>query len=533
MRRMLPRAGSAILATLLAATPLGGAALLPLRPATAAETPAGFADLSARLLPSVVNVASTQSSSSSDSGGSDGAGAGPSQDQPLEQGRDQQGFDPPRRHQADATTSSSASSSAAQSPLDKRFQDFAAGPPSDSQADQKGGVKLQSLGSGFIIDPSGLIVTNNHVIDGADSISVTLADGTSLPADLVGRDTQMDIALLRVHADHPLPAVAFSRAAPARIGDWVLAIGNPYGLGGTVTAGIVSARGRDIDDSSSDDFIQTDAPINRGNSGGPLFNMDGAVIGINTAIYSPSGGSVGIGFAIPAEEVAPVVEQLHRYGKPRRGWLGAQVQEVTPDIAQSLGLPQPGGAMVAFVQPNSPAAVADLRAGDVILTFDGHAVSGMHALPRLVAEIAVGAKASLTYWRDGKSETATVAISDAPTPPSTISAAATPPPKPSTLSIAGLGFSVTAITPAVRGKYSVPENHGVVIADVTAKGPAAQAGLSAGDVILQLGAAPVAHPQDVAGRIDALRRAHRGEILLLVQGSDETQWVTLPLSGGT
>jgi serine protease Do len=533
MRRMLPRAGSAILATLLAATPLGGAALLPLRPATAAETPAGFADLSARLLPSVVNVASTQSSSSSDSGGSDGAGAGPSQDQPLEQGRDQQGFDPPRRHQADATTSSSASSSAAQSPLDKRFQDFAAGPPSDSQADQKGGVKLQSLGSGFIIDPSGLIVTNNHVIDGADSISVTLADGTSLPADLVGRDTQMDIALLRVHADHPLPAVAFSRAAPARIGDWVLAIGNPYGLGGTVTAGIVSARGRDIDDSSSDDFIQTDAPINRGNSGGPLFNMDGAVIGINTAIYSPSGGSVGIGFAIPAEEVAPVVEQLHRYGKPRRGWLGAQVQEVTPDIAQSLGLPQPGGAMVAFVQPNSPAAVADLRAGDVILTFDGHAVSGMHALPRLVAEVAVGAKASLTYWRDGKSETATVAISDAPTPPSTISAAATPPPKPSTLSIAGLGFSVTAITPAVRGKYSVPENHGVVIVDVTAKGPAAQAGLSAGDVILQLGAAPVAHPQDVAGRIDALRRAHRGEILLLVQGSDETQWVTLPLSGGT
>ena len=278
---------------------------------------------------------------------------------------------------------------------------------------------MQSLGSGFIIDPSGLIVTNNHVVDGAETMSVILADGTSLPATLVGRDTVNDIALLRVHPAHPLTAVHFASSRAARIGDWVIAIGNPYGLGGTVTAGIVSARGRDLDEDGSSDYIQTDAAINRGNSGGPLFNMSGEVIGINTAIYSPSGGSVGIGFAIPSDEVAAVVAQLRLYGKPRRGWMGVQVQNVTPDIAAALGMPDAIGAMVAFVAPGGPAARAHLQPGDVILGFDGRMVPDMKSFPRMVEDSGVDAPAVVDYWRAGHQDSATLTIADEPAAPTT------------------------------------------------------------------------------------------------------------------
>ncbi len=236
---------------------------------------------------------------------------------------------------------------------------------------------MQSLGSGFIIDASGLVVTNNHVIDGADEITVTLQDNTSLKAKVLGRDETGDIALLQVKPDKPLPAVQFGDSDTSRVGDWVLAIGNPFGLGGTVTAGIVSARGRDIRQGPYDDFIQTDAAINRGNSGGPLFNMDGQVIGMNTAIYSPSGGSIGIGFSIPSNMVKTVVAQLKDFGHPRRGWLGVRIQQVTPDIAESLGLKDASGAMVAGVNDGGPADKAKIHNGDIILKFNGQDVKEM------------------------------------------------------------------------------------------------------------------------------------------------------------
>ncbi len=249
------------------------------------------------------------------------------------------------------------------------------------------------------------MVTNNHVIEGADEVSVTLQDNTTLKAEIVGRDESGDIALLKVKSDKPLPTVDFGDSSQSRVGDWVLAIGNPFGLGGTVTAGIVSARGRDIHQGQYDDFIQTDAAINRGNSGGPLFNMDGQVIGINTAIFSPSGGSIGIGFSIPSNMAKNIVAQLKEYGHPRRGWLGVKIQQVTPDIAESLGLKDASGAMVAGITDGGPADKAKIHAGDIILKFDGQDVKEMHNLPRIVADAAVGKEVPVVLWRDGKEVT--------------------------------------------------------------------------------------------------------------------------------
>ncbi|GAB0119530.1 trypsin-like peptidase domain-containing protein [Acidisoma sp. 7E03] len=475
------------------------------------ETPSGFADLAATLLPSVVNVASTQPASS-DSGGGDqaeGDGNGGAVSPQAEGGLTQ----PPH---ADLSGP----------PIDKSFQQFlhsSEGPGSPDVT--TGGDQMQSLGSGFIVDPSGLIVTNNHVIDGAHSISVILSDGTSLAATLVGRDTQDDIALLRVHASHPLPAVHFGSSRHARIGDWVIAIGNPYGLGGTVTAGIISARGRDLQEDGSTDYIQTDAAINRGNSGGPLFDMQGDVIGINTAIYSPSGGSVGIGFAIPSDEVAAVVEQLRRFGKPRRGWIGVQVMGVTPDIARALKLPDTAGAVVATVAPGSPAASAHLAPGDVILDFDGHPVASMKSLPRLVQESPVGDAVTVDYWRNGAAVTADLEVADEPAQPGP--AAAPPKPPAESQPVAALGLTLSEVTPALRSKFSLSSSAGVVITAVAPGSAAARQGLTAGDVILQMDGTPVAHVQDVTGQIAAARHARRGVVLLLVQGADASAWVSL------
>ena len=274
--------------------------------------------------------------------------------------------------------------------------------------------RAQSLGSGFIVDPAGYVVTNNHVIEGADEVSVTLQDNTTLKAEIVGRDESGDIALLKVKSDKPLPTVDFGDSAQSRVGDWVLAIGNPFGLGGTVTAGIVSARGRDIHQGQYDDFIQTDAAINRGNSGGPLFNMDGQVIGINTAIFSPSGGSIGIGFSIPSNMAKNIVAQLKAYGHPRRGWLGVKIQQVTPEIAESLGLKDANGAMVAGVTDGGPAEKAKIRGGDVILKFDGQDVKEMHNLPRIVADAEVGKEVPVVLWRDGKEVTVQTVLAERP-----------------------------------------------------------------------------------------------------------------------
>ena len=270
--------------------------------------------------------------------------------------------------------------------------------------------RINSLGSGFIIDPSGLVVTNNHVIADADEINVILNDGTKLPAQLVGKDAKSDLALLRVHYDKPLKAVKFGDSDKLRLGEWVVAIGNPFSLGGTVTAGIVSARNRDINSGPYDNYIQTDAAINRGNSGGPLFNLNGEVIGINTAIISPSGGSIGIGFAVPSSSAVAVIDQLRQYGETRRGWLGVRIQQVTDDIAESLGIKPAHGALVAGVDDKGPAKPGGIEPGDVVIKFDGHDVKEMHDLPRIVADTPVGKEVDVVVIRKGKEETHKVKI---------------------------------------------------------------------------------------------------------------------------
>jgi serine protease Do len=291
---------------------------------------------------------------------------------------------PPAKPAPDAAPSSPGASPGAS--LDDLFRDFFG-----DRGAQNGqpGPRVSSLGSGFIIDPSGLIVTNAHVIANAEQITVTLSDDTVMQAQVVGRDAVTDLALLKVDAKNPLPAAGWGDSSKAKVGDWVLAIGNPFGLGGTVTAGIISATARDIHSGPYDDYLQTDASINRGNSGGPMFNLQGEVIGINTAIYSPSGGSIGIGFAIPAALAQPIIDQLKTTGKVERGWIGARIQPVTDEIAESLGLDKARGALIAATDAASPASQAGLKPGDVILAYDGKPVDRSRQLPRLVADSAV------------------------------------------------------------------------------------------------------------------------------------------------
>ena len=383
IRRRSARAATLAFAVALAVPLAAGA---PIEPAFARAAPDSFADLAAKLLPAVVNISSTQAAQAR----AGAPGAGP--EIPM--------FPPG-------------------SPFEQFFKDFLnrnrpGGPAGEATTSRRPDRRMQSLGSGFIIDASGLVVTNNHVIDGADEITVTLQDNTSLKAKVLGRDETGDIALLQVKPDKPLPAVQFGDSDTERVGDWVLAIGNPFGLGGTVTAGIVSARGRDIRQGPYDDFIQTDAAINRGNSGGPLFNMDGQVIGMNTAIYSPSGGSIGIGFSIPANMVKAVVAQLKDFGHPRRGWLGVRIQQVTPDIAESLGLKDASGAMVAGVNDGGPADKAKIRNGDIILKFNNQDVKEMRSLPRIVADSEVGKSVPVLLWRDGKEVTVQATLAEKP-----------------------------------------------------------------------------------------------------------------------
>jgi serine protease Do len=481
-------------------------------PAMARPAPDGFADLAARLLPAVVNISSTQNVQANGNGG---PGAGP--DMPM--------FPPG-------------------SPFEQFFKDFLnrnrpnggkpGQPGQQGQNDDQAPVRrMQSLGSGFIIDPSGIIVTNNHVIEDADEITVTLQDNTSLKAKLIGKDERSDIALLKVDPDKPLSAVPFADSDKSRVGDWVLAIGNPFGLGGSVTAGIVSARGRDIHQGPYDDFIQTDASINRGNSGGPLFNLDGEVIGINTAIYSPSGGSIGIGFSIPANMAKNVVAQLREYGRARRGWLGVRIQEVTPEIAESLGLHDPNGAMVAGVSDDGPAAKAKIHNGDIILRFNNEDVKSWHNLPRIVAETAIGQNVPVTIWRDGKQQDIQVSVAELPDDQAQ-QASATVPAKPVTpqpAQIAGLGLSLAPITDDAKSKYQLnADQKGVVITNITPNSPAADRGLRPGDVIVEVQQEAVNSPSDVQDRVDRIRKQNRRSVLMLVQGQDGLRWIPLPLA---
>jgi serine protease Do len=412
-------------------------------------------------------------------------------------------------------------------------QDQGDGGQQDQPPPQAPARKLQSLGSGFIIDPSGIIVTNNHVIENADEITVTLQDDTSLKAKLIGRDERTDLAVLQVipPKGKTLTAVQWGDSDTARVGDWVLAIGDPFGLGGTVTAGIVSARGRDINQGPYDDFIQTDAPINRGNSGGPLFNMDGKVVGINTAIYSPSGGSIGIGFSIPSNLAKNVVEQLKDFGRAKRGWLGVRIQQVSPEIAESFGLKDPSGALVAGVEDDGPAAKAQLKNGDIILKFNNEDVKEMKNLPRIVAETSIGKEVPVIIWRDGKQQTITATVGELPDDTKKV-AVVTPaqPAAPKAVELSGLGLKLGALTSDARDKFQIGKDQkGVVITDVTPGTPAADHGLKAGDVIVEVQQEEVANPGDVQDKVDRVRKTARQTVLMLVQTSDGLRYVPLPL----
>ncbi|HZT89174.1 MAG TPA: DegQ family serine endoprotease [Stellaceae bacterium] len=390
------------------------------------------------------------------------------------------------------------------------------------------GERRIALGSGFIIDPAGYVVTNNHVIGEAGKIEVILQDNSKYAATIVGRDPKTDIAVLKIKADKPLPYVTFGDSSQAQVGDWVVAVGNPFGLGGSVTTGIISARGRDIHSGQFDDFLQIDAPINRGNSGGPTFNLSGQVIGINTAIYSPNGGSVGIGFAVPSNVAKSVVAQIREHGKVSRGWLGVQIQEVTPAIAASLGLKSDHGAIVAAVTQDSPAARAGLKQGDVILSFNGAEVDHLRDLPRLVATAAPNSAATLTVWRDGHSVPLQVTLGEAPNNPQVASASGGEE-RPGRAE--ALGLHLGALTRDMRRELHLGRDvQGVVVTDVDNGSIADNLGLTSGDVIVSIDQQPMHNPEEAARKLREIAGSKQKNALLLLNRHGTTQYLGVDLS---
>jgi serine protease Do len=393
--------------------------------------------------------------------------------------------------------------------------------------------KATSMGSGFIIDKSGLIVTNNHVVDGATKIKVKLPDGRTFDAKLVGTDPATDVALLRVKADKPLPTVEFGNDRALRVGDWVVAVGNPFGLSNTVTAGIVSSIGRDIasQDQPYTDFIQIDAPINRGNSGGPTFDLRGQVIGMNSMIFSPTGGSIGIGFAIPSSTIKDVVAALQAHGRVARGWLGVQIQPVTPEIASSLGLSDPKGALVATIVPESPAARSGVRQGDVIVAINGKDVADAHDVTRRVASLPAGKAAAFTILRDGQRQTVNITIG---VRKETQMAANFDPqsgaPAGVTATGKAMGLGLSALTPEVRRAYNLDESvQGVLITQVDPDSNAAEQGLQPGDVVVSVRNKAVHTPQDIEKNVAEARSAKLKSVLLLVSTDGTSHFVAVPL----
>ena len=389
-------------------------------------------------------------------------------------------------------------------------------------------AEVRSMGTGFIIDPDGLVVTNNHVIDGAEDVTVTLNDGTKYTAMLVGRDAKTDLALLEVEADTPLPYASFGDSDATRTGDWVVAIGNPFGLGGTATTGIVSARGRDIRSGPFDDFLQIDAPINQGNSGGPLFDTTGTVVGVNTAIYSPNGGNVGIGFAIPAAQAAPIIDQLRSRGHVERGWLGVEIQTVEDDIAAGLGMDEATGALVADVVEDSPADDAGLEPGDVITAFDGEPVEDIRDLTRLVAAAGPEKDIELEVWSDG--DTSTYAV-DLGTSPDDMTQAANRQLDGTDESEGGLGLSLAPLTAENRQRYDVgSEVEGALVMAVAPDSLAATQGLRPGDVVVRVGRTPVSSPDEVADTVAAIREEGRPSVILQIVRDAGRRFLAVPLA---
>jgi serine protease Do len=458
-----------------------------------------FAPLVKKVLPAVVNISVTQKSDA------DQMSEDQDQDQPF-QGFPNSPFDEMLRRFFDQ-----------QNPGEEHHFFFPQMP--------NGPAQQIALGSGFIIDPSGYIVTNNHVVGDAEKVQVILQDKTKYTARIVGRDPKTDLAVLKIKADKPLPYVTFGNSSAAQVGDWVMAVGNPFGLGGTVTTGIISARGRDINEGPYDDFLQIDAPINRGNSGGPTFNLSGQVIGINTAIYSPNGGSVGIGFAIPSNVAKTIVAQLEAHGKISRGWLGVQIQSVTPAIAASLGLHSNHGALVAVVTPDSPGAKAGLKQGDVILAFNGAKVNELHDLPRLVAAAAPHSAATVTVWRDGKTSELQATLGTLPNNIRVASADNGQGEEQSvTASAAGVHFA--PLTSDLRSELHVAKGvEGVVVTGVDSGSAAEDVGLSEGDVVVAINQQPVHTPQEAAAQLKAAARSPKKTALLLLNRHGVTQYV--------
>jgi serine protease Do len=388
--------------------------------------------------------------------------------------------------------------------------------------------RVQSLGSGFIIDATGYVVTNNHVIDGADEITVIFSDTTSLTATLVGKDDKTDLALLKVNPKAPLSVAKFGNSDKARVGDLVMAIGDPFGLGGTVTAGIISARNRDINSGPYDDFIQTDASINRGNSGGPLFNMDGEVIGVNSAIYSPTGGSVGIGFSIPSNAAERVIDQLKGTGTISRGWLGVRIQAVTEEIAQSLGLDKAKGALIAGMTEGGPAAKGGIQSGDVVITFDGKPVADSRALPRLVADTDVGKTVDVEVMRKGQAKTMPVTVEKLVEDDKVASANGPRPgtSAPSTPQIVNLGMTLAPITADSRRRYKLDEKVvGAVVTEVDGDSPAGQKNIRAGDVITEVAQQKVTSPEEVSAKLSEEKNAGHKVVLLQVSRGGELTFI--------
>jgi serine protease Do len=488
---------------LLAAICLGATSLVISAPAVA-RGPDGIADVAEKVIDAVVNISTSQTVEAK--GGGDGRGTMPQL--------------PPG------------------SPFEEFFDDFfknRRGPGGNSKGGDKGSDlqprKTNSLGSGFIVDTSGVVVTNNHVIADADEINVIMNDGTKIKAELVGVDKKTDLAVLKFKPVKPLVAVKFGDSDKLRLGEWVIAIGNPFSLGGTVTAGIVSARNRDINSGPYDSYIQTDAAINRGNSGGPLFNLDGEVIGVNTLIISPSGGSIGIGFAVPSKTVAGVVDQLRQFGELRRGWLGVRIQQVTDEIAESLNIKPARGALIAGVEDKGPAKPAGIEPGDVVVKFDGKDIKEPKDLSRVVADAAVGKEVDVVIIRKGVEETRKVTLGRLEDTDKAVQASAKTKEEPAEKPVTqkALGLDLATLSKDLRTRYKIKDSvKGVIITNVDGSSDAAEKRLSAGEVIVEVAQEAVSNAADVKKRVDQLKKDGKKSILLLVSNADgELRFVAL------
>jgi serine protease Do len=494
---------------LMAAFCLGAASLVISAPVLSvpalARGPDGIADVAEKVIDAVVNISTSQTIEAKGGGGGDGRGAMPQL--------------PPG------------------SPFEEFFDDFfknRRGPGGGSKGGDKNSDlqprKTNSLGSGFIVDTSGIVVTNNHVIADADEINVIMNDGTKIKAELVGVDKKTDLAVLKFKPAKPLIAVKFGDSDKLRLGEWVIAIGNPFSLGGTVTAGIVSARNRDINSGPYDSYIQTDAAINRGNSGGPLFNLDGEVIGVNTLIISPSGGSIGIGFAVPSKTVAGVVDSLRQFGELRRGWLGVRIQQVTDEIAESLNIKPARGALIAGVEDKGPAKPAGIEPGDVVVKFDGKDIKEPKDLSRVVADTAVGKEVDVVIIRKGQEETRKVTLGRLDDGDKAVQASAKAQPEPEKpVTQKALGLDLATLSKDLRTRYKIKDSvKGVIITSVDGNSDAAEKRLSAGEVIVEVAQEAVSNAADVKKRVDQLKKDGKKSILLLVSNADgELRFVAL------